>query len=100
MFGGSKAQGTAADTAAIFTPAKAADNQLYMFNLTLPHGFFSRAPLGATDMFQSKTLAIVSMAVRLQDKNLAFAIWHVSLATFFAQQHLPDEVWLPKLSLT
>ena len=56
LIGGSQVNGTATDTAAVFTPAKAADKQLYMYNLTLPHGFFSRSPLGATDLFQSKLL--------------------------------------------
>ena len=54
LIGGAQANGTATDIAVVFTPAKAADRQLYMYNLTLPHGFFSRSPLGATDLFKSK----------------------------------------------
>ncbi len=54
LIGGSQAKGSASDAAVVFTPAKAADNQLYMYNLTLPHGFFSRAPIGATDLFKSE----------------------------------------------
>ena len=60
LIGGSEASGTASDTAAVFTPAKAADRQLYMYNLTLPYGFFSRAPLGATDLFNSEFLLFFS----------------------------------------
>ncbi|DBA95115.1 TPA: hypothetical protein ACH3X1_002625 [Trebouxia sp. C0004] len=54
LIGGSQAKGSPSDAAVVFTPAKAADNQLYMYNLTLPHGFFSRAPIGATDLFKSE----------------------------------------------
>ena len=54
LIGGGQAKGSPSDAAVVFTPAKAADNQLYMYNLTLPHGFFSRAPIGATDMFKSE----------------------------------------------
>ncbi|DBA69416.1 TPA: hypothetical protein ACH3X2_012829 [Trebouxia sp. C0005] len=53
LIGGGQAKGSPSDAAVVFTPAKAADNQLYMYNLTLPHGFFSRAPIGATDMFET-----------------------------------------------
>lgn len=63
LIGGTGANGTATDTAAVFTPAKAADKQLYMYNLTLPHGFFSRSPLGATDLFKSKLLSVKHTAV-------------------------------------
>lgn len=56
LIGGRRAKGTPTDTAAVFTPAKAADRQLYMYNLTLPHGFFSRSPPGAADLFKSKLL--------------------------------------------
>ncbi len=54
LIGGGQAKGSASDAAVVFTPAKAAHNQLYMYNLTLPHGFFSRAPIGATDLFKSE----------------------------------------------
>ncbi|KAL3131914.1 hypothetical protein ABBQ38_007617 [Trebouxia sp. C0009 RCD-2024] len=53
LIGGRRAKGTPTDTAAVFTPAKAADRQLYMYNLTLPHGFFSRSPPGAADLFKT-----------------------------------------------
>ena len=62
LIGGSQANGTSTDTAAVFTPAKAADKQLYMYNLTLPHGFFSRSPLGATDLFKSELRSIICSA--------------------------------------
>ena len=54
LIGGGQAKGSPIDAAVVFTPAKAADNQLYMYNLTLPHSFFSRAPTGATDLFKSE----------------------------------------------
>lgn len=61
LIGGSQANGTATDTAAVFTPAKAANKELYMYNLTLPHGFFSRSPLGATDVLKhGKLIAVKS----------------------------------------
>lgn len=63
LIGGTGATGTATDTAAVFTPAKAADKQLYMYNFTLPHAFFSRSPPGATDLFRSKLLLTEHTAV-------------------------------------
>ena len=58
LIGGGQAKGSPRDAAVVFTPAKAADNQLYMYNLTLPHGFFSRAPIGATDLFKRKYFCV------------------------------------------
>lgn len=48
LIGGGSAQGTATDAAAVFTPGEAAQNQMYLYNMTLPHGFFSQAPPGTS----------------------------------------------------
>ena len=48
LIGGGEAQGLATDTAAVFTPGEAAQNQIFLYNMTLPHGFFSQAPPGTT----------------------------------------------------
>lgn len=48
LIGGGEAIGTATDTAVVFTPGEAAHNQMYLYNMTLPHGFFSQAPPGTS----------------------------------------------------
>ena len=53
MIGGGEAQGTAFDTAAVYTPGEAAQNQMHLYNLTLPHGFFSSAPAGTGNLLDS-----------------------------------------------
>ncbi|KAL0049946.1 hypothetical protein WJX82_001365 [Trebouxia sp. C0006] len=78
LIGGGQAKGSPRDAAVVFTPAKAADNQLYMYNLTLPHGFFSRAPIGATDLF--KTLGTVNQynstgEKEYTDKYFPYLVW-------------------------
>lgn len=55
LIGGGEAQGTATDVAAVFTPGEAAQNQMYLYNMTLPHGFFSAAPEGTSTHLGSVT---------------------------------------------
>lgn len=50
LIGGAEATGKANDTAAVYTPAfhqynEEGKRQVYVWNVTLPEGFFSRAPL-------------------------------------------------------